>query len=614
MGIQSLRLASVLVVASLLGIAGFASAQDRMTVHSIDDLPRYSYPLSGSVADLLAADAPAFEAMGQPMRADIDTILTKYDVTDNATLRRLLQARLALQIDSGREDAAALATIEEIRKHEDKDAARLFSNLAPQSFVEARLQQPSATGTCPAAFQAVYAAHLAKLPWEVAGQAMKGQKAFAQLATPNFVTGYIGSTLQPTLDSAHALSNDAAWQLLAARVQWDVVVGCSSQMVAALSQYVHDHEVQQPDIWVARSVDLASRTGLTPVRVAIWDSGFDPSVFPHQLLEVGGTRVPPFAYDAQSRRTTGDLLPLSDEQRKAYPTLLADEQGISDLQSGIDSAAASSVRKRLATMSREQSQAFFLLHDALSDYMHGTHVAGIAAAGNPAVRLVSARVTYDSAAAINPPTDPYLQRLAASYTATVAWFRSQHVRIVNMSWWDRPSHFEEQLEKARVGKDAEERKRLARHYFDIERDALRAALASTPDILFVTIAGNNNSDNAFEETIPSSFRLPNLVVVGAVDQAGDQTSFTSTGQNIAVYADGFEVESVVPGGAKVRMSGTSMAAPEVANLAAKLLAIRPSLTPEQTIALIVRSADAGKSPAILRINPKEAAEMLEAMH
>ena len=69
-------------------------------------------------------------------------------------------------------------------------------------------------------------------------------------------------------------------------------------------------------------------------------------------------------------------------------------------------------------------------------------------------------------------------------------------------------------------------------------------------------------------------------------------------------AAGYEVESVVPGGAKVHMSGTSMAAPEITNLAAKLLAVDPKLSPEQLIAIITRTADAGESPAIRRINPK----------
>ena len=73
----------------------------------------------------------------------------------------------------------------------------------------------------------------------------------------------------------------------------------------------------------------------------------------------------------------------------------------------------------------------------------------------------------------------------------------------------------------------------------------------------------------FDEVMPSSFELPNILVAGAVDQAGDQTSFTSFG-NVDVYSSGFEVDSYVPGGDRMKLSGTSMAAPNVTNLAAKL--------------------------------------------
>jgi subtilisin family serine protease len=139
-----------------------------------------------------------------------------------------------------------------------------------------------------------------------------------------------------------------------------------------------------------------------------------------------------------------------------------------------------------------------------------------------------------------------------------------------------------------------------------------AALNSAPYFLFVTIAGNNNADNAFEEVIPSSFRIPNLIVAGAVDSAGDETSFTSYGDNVAVHADGQAVESLVPGGAKVKMSGTSMAAPQVTNLAAKLLAIDPSLTPTQLIALIRDGSDTSADGRRHLMNPKRSVELLEA--
>jgi hypothetical protein len=180
-----------------------------------------------------------------------------------------------------------------------------------------------------------------------------------------------------------------------------------------------------------------------------------------------------------------------------------------------------------------------------------------------------------------------------------------------MSWWDTPSNFEKDLADNGIGKDNAERKQLARHYFEMERDGLYAALKSAPEILFVTIAGNNNADNAFQEVIPSSFRLPNLIVAGAVDQAGDETNFTSYGDNVLVHADGQAVESVVPGGAKVKMSGTSMAAPQVTNLAAKMLAVNPTLSPSQLIVLIRDGSDTSEDGRRHLMNPRRSVELLE---
>jgi len=109
----------------------------------------------------------------------------------------------------------------------------------------------------------------------------------------------------------------------------------------------------------------------------------------------------------------------------------------------------------------------------------------------------------------------------------------------------------------------------------------------------------------FDVVIPSSFDLPNLMVVGALDQAGDPTSFTSGGRNVKVYANGFQVESTIPGGSTMKMSGTSMASPNVCNLAAKLITVKPALTPTQVKALVEKGADAHPDhPDILRIHPK----------
>jgi subtilisin family serine protease len=114
---------------------------------------------------------------------------------------------------------------------------------------------------------------------------------------------------------------------------------------------------------------------------------------------------------------------------------------------------------------------------------------------------------------------------------------------------------------------------------------------------------------AFDEVIPSSLELPNLLVVGAVDQAGEPTAFTSFGKNVKLYANGFEVDSYVPGGERMKLSGTSMAAPHVANLTAKLIALKPTLEPTDVTKLITAGADRreGKPPYLL-INPRRSAK------
>jgi len=75
-----------------------------------------------------------------------------------------------------------------------------------------------------------------------------------------------------------------------------------------------------------------------------------------------------------------------------------------------------------------------------------------------------------------------------------------------------------------------------------------------------------------------------------VDIAGDETSFTSLGK-VDIYANGFEVESFVPGGNRIKFNGTSMSSPQVLNLAAKLLALEPSLSAAQLRRLILDGSD-----------------------
>jgi subtilisin family serine protease len=81
---------------------------------------------------------------------------------------------------------------------------------------------------------------------------------------------------------------------------------------------------------------------------------------------------------------------------------------------------------------------------------------------------------------------------------------------------------------------------------------------------------------------------------------------------VVVHANGYQVDSFLPGGMRVALSGTSMASPNVANLAAKLLAVKPALTPPQVIALIRETAEKTADGRRTLMHPAKALERAQS--
>ena len=210
-----------------------------------------------------------------------------------------------------------------------------------------------------------------------------------------------------------------------------------------------------------------------------------------------------------------------------------------------------------------------------------------------------------------PPTPEWAHKLGADFLEMSNYFRTRNVRVVNMSWGDDPQEFESWLSKTGGASDPAELKKKAAELYQLWHDAVETAIKNAPGTLFVCAAGNSDSDASFLQDVPAGLRLPNLLAVGAVNQAGDETSFTSYGPTVAVDADGYEVESYVPGGAKLKLSGTSMASPNVTNLAAKLFALDPSLTPQKVIELIKQGATPSEDGRRHLIDPKRSIELLK---
>lgn len=605
----------IAVFVLLFTLASFSQTGGKKKVNSQADLPRFSYSVTEPASQLVQADDATFNSFMARVSADLDSIFSNYEIDDKSTMRTLLNARLDAEQLGGQYDDG-LKTVDQLRALEEKPAAKLTTGLFSRAWLQAAIDTRSTSGPeFEKSFTQHYRDAIDPLPWDVVQDSIKVSYRDSRLVTRALVIGGVQTELDPAFQKSGALDNLEAWELLSDRDDLKSYIALDAARGAVLKQYIAAHNVVKPDIWEAREVTLTAAQKLSPVLVGIWDSGIDVSIFPDQVFTdpkptASGTHG--LAFDDRGGGSKSWTYPLTPEQQKAYPVFRELIEGFFDIENGVDSPQADAVEKKFKTLSPDQMHQMDELNKVLGFYVHGTHCAGIAVRGNPAARLVVARFNDQLPDLPFPPSDEWAKRLGADFQQMSDYFRTRKVRVVNMSWGDDPQEFETWISKTGGGADPAERKKRAAELFAIWREAIETAIKNSPDTLFITAAGNSDSDTGFIEDVPSSLQLPNLIAVGAVNQAGDETSFTSYGKSVVVDADGYHVESFVPGGTRLKLSGTSMASPGVVNLAAKLFALDPALTPAQVVQLIKDGATASEDGRRHLIDEKKSVELLKA--
>ena len=595
----------LLVVALSLGMA--PQVAPKKTISRAADLPSFTYTISGN-AEKLLTDEDTFRPFATQLRKDVESVLTEYDIAESATRRQLLNTLLALDLLEGK-DAEAGRLLDEIAALEEKPVQKYTSGLVARASLDARrVSHDPKSVEYQRAFRESLRRALDAMPFAVVQDEIKRMKGFAEISRPTtIVVGQMSLLIDPVLKKSGALSSELANQIPSRRLALERLP-LRGILAETYAGYLAAHKVEKPDIWAARDVILEAGKAYAIVPVAVWDTGVDLAIFRSQVaMENGKPAV--LAYDLQNRPTNGELMPLPAEYRERLPQNMNRLRGNRDMQAGLDTPEASAFKKEISQLEPEQMRPFIEEGAATGDYSHGTHVAGIVLAGNPYARLVVGRLSFDYKTIPDPcPSRELFQRAGQVYRDSVAFFQRNKVRVVNMSWFDSVAYIERPLELCGLGANAEQRRQMARELFDIEAKAMEAAFSSAPEILFVAAGGNTDNDASFNQLVPASIRLPNLLAVGAVDKAGDEAAFTSYGPTIVAHANGVDVESYVPGGQKMKLSGTSMASPNAANLAAKILAVNPKLTPPQVIEIIRSTADTTADGRRFLINPKRAVE------
>ncbi len=601
------RIFLALAAALVLALPAFAQPTPaaKPRIEKAADLPRFTYKLDAKAEDVVRS-RERFAPFAAALRKDVESVLAGYDIADKQTQRDLLGQLAALDFLDGQYDRA-IERSEQIRALQDKPADKLLSGLRLRAMASAAKAHGVGSEAYVRAVGQAIAKDIAPMPRELVENGLKEAKAGAETMGEGRSIGYLREVVQQVIDKNGALSSDLAPALVNIRLSLSSVLPLKQTLVDTYSAWLEANKVIKPDIWAVRDVTLPARPGGKPVVIAVWDSGTDTKLFGTQVVRDKGGRPAVIAFDKYSRAAKGELIPVSAELRARLPQMKARTKGFSDLQSNIDSPEASEVKRLLSSLTPDQYKTTIEELLLMGNYEHGTHVAGIAMAGNPQARLLVGRIEFGATLKPDPcPSRQQAERDASIYPAYVAFFKKHGARVVNMSWGGSVGAIEGDLEQCGTGKTPDERKALAREYFEIGKKALTRAMASAPEMLFITAAGNSNQDASFVEDIPAGIVLPNLLTIGAVDRAGDEVGFTSYGPTVKAHANGYQVESFLPGGERVALSGTSMASPQVANLAGKILAINPKLSPTAVIELIVSTAERTTDGRRNLIHPKKA--------
>ncbi|MGC8596236.1 MAG: S8 family peptidase [Candidatus Kryptoniota bacterium] len=195
---------------------------------------------------------------------------------------------------------------------------------------------------------------------------------------------------------------------------------------------------------------------------------------------------------------------------------------------------------------------------------HGTHVAGIiaAVANNyigiagvaPKVKLMVVKVSQGNM--VDQNGEPYI---VYGYEG-IAYAANHGARIINCSWGG-------------VG------------YSQFEQDVIN--YATSKGALVVAAAGNDYHSNEFQT--PAYYQ--NVLSVAATDQNDYATAFTNMSYNISVSAPGKDIISTWDKNSYTYLSGTSMASPCAAGVAALVASLHPDYTPQQILEQVRVSSD-----------------------
>ncbi|MCX6131695.1 MAG: S8 family serine peptidase [Proteobacteria bacterium] len=268
-----------------------------------------------------------------------------------------------------------------------------------------------------------------------------------------------------------------------------------------------------------------------------------------------------------------------------------------------------------------KDKAFIKKLQTFGNFVHGTHVTGLAVEGNPdaralAIKLIPtenplASLQNDILRAVDEGKEPnwivkelikvglaLFAKLQGVPFAEVGKYLGQNqVDVANaslgMGKMQAEMIIKPLLKLAARGQEPSEAllHEMLVYFLNCVNAEQEQLIKNSPHTLFVFAAGNDGLSNDEYPSAPASIQNPFKISVAASFENGSLTSFSNYGQSVDVAAPGVAMVSTIPGDKYLPLSGTSQAAPYVAGLAAHIKDLNPELDALEIKKIIMKTVD-----------------------
>lgn len=265
---------------------------------------------------------------------------------------------------------------------------------------------------------------------------------------------------------------------------------------------------------------------------------------------------------------------------------------------------------------RRADEAFATELGTFGNFVHGTHVTGISTKDNPDARAIPIKMI-----ATKPPTafsllrDPseikeggndfmimlFLQMAANQNLAlvkkTAVYANKKGAVVANCSFGASTKAVGPTVKKLLAQLNGSEPSdadvvKWSKYLIDQLVAGSKDFTGAAPKTLFVIAAGNDGANNDVDPAWPANAKEANTISVAATLATQSLASFSNYGATkVDVAAPGVVINSTIPGDAYLELSGTSMAAPFVTDVAGLIAATNAALTPAQIKQTLISTVD-----------------------